>query len=99
MMTKVKLYLGLALLAISCLVPLLGFWIGALELPAATKGVLIGLMVLGGPELLFLLAIALLGKPAYELIKIKVIERLNLNRPTTTQQFSTEMAATGSHSL
>ena len=66
-----KFYLGIILLILSCLIPFLGFWIASLPWPVAVKGVIIGLLTVGGPEVVALLAVALLGKTAFDLIADK----------------------------
>lgn len=70
-MEKIKLYLGFALLLLSALIPLSGFWVASLALPVAIKTVLIGALTVGGPEILALLAVALLGKSTFDLICVK----------------------------
>ena len=70
-MKKVKLYLGIFLFVLACVVPLFGFWVATLNLPLALKGTIIGLLTVGGPEVLALLAVAILGKEAFDLIADK----------------------------
>jgi hypothetical protein len=57
-----RFYTGMAALVLAMVLPLLGFAVPLLGLPAAASAVLIGSLVAGGPEVLMLLAAALLGK-------------------------------------
>jgi len=82
MFKDVKFYLGIALLVLSCLIPFAGFWIASLNLPLAVKGTIIGLLTVGGPEVLIIAAVALLGKPAFELITGKLKSFLHRFKPS-----------------
>jgi hypothetical protein len=57
-----RYYAGMSALALSVVLPLLGLCVPLLGLPVGISAVLIGGMVAGGPEVLILLAAALLGK-------------------------------------
>jgi hypothetical protein len=81
---KLKLFLGVGLIALSCLIPLLGFWVASLPLPVATKSIIIGILTVGGPELLVVLAVALLGKEAFHSITSKILPFLNKLTPQGT---------------
>lgn len=81
-MKQIKLYLGCTLLVLSMLVPLLGFWVAQLALPVAVKAVVIGALTVGGPEVLAVLAVALLGKEAFHFLTGKVVGLLGKLRPT-----------------
>lgn len=81
MLKKVKLYLGIALLLLSCLIPFLGLSVATLNLPVALKGAIIGLLAVGGPEIVAIAAIALLGKEAFELITSKILALLSRLAP------------------
>jgi hypothetical protein len=76
-----KLYAGFFLLFLSCTVPLLGFWVATLSLPVAIKGAIIGLLTVGGPEILAIAAVALLGKEAFNMIAGKVLAALSRLAP------------------
>jgi hypothetical protein len=80
-MQKIKLYLGITMILLSFLVPLLGFWVASLDLPVAVKGMVIGLLTVGGPEVLVLIAISLLGKEAFTAITSRVLPFLSRFAP------------------
>lgn len=82
MFKHVKFYLGIALLILSCVLPLLGFWVAKLDLHVAVKGTIIGLLTLGAPEVLILASVALLGKQAFDLITGKILTALHRIKPT-----------------
>lgn len=63
-----RLYLGLFFFALSWLMPLTGFIIADSKLPAAFKAILIGIFSVGGPEIVAIIAIAILGKESFEFI-------------------------------
>lgn len=63
-----RLYLGVFLLVLSLLIPLSSIWIVSSSMPAALKTILVGLVTLGGPEVLGICAIALLGKECFNAI-------------------------------
>jgi len=76
-----KFYLGVLLFGLSFLLPLLSFWIASLPLPVAVKGTVIGIVTVGGPEVLIVAAVALLGKQAFDLITTKVLTFLGRFAP------------------
>jgi hypothetical protein len=80
-MNNLKFYLGVSMLVLSCLVPLLGFWVASLALPVAVKGAIIGMLTLGGPEVLALIAVSLLGKQAFDALTSKVFPFLRALAP------------------
>jgi hypothetical protein len=80
-MDKLKLVLGVILLALSCLLPVLGFWIASLTLPLATKSLIIGLLTVGGPEILAVAAVSLLGKQTFDALSAKVLPLLGKLAP------------------
>ncbi len=69
---KVKLIIGIALFALSIFIPLLGIWVAQTNLPVAMKTVVIGILTFGGPEILAVLAVAVLGKEAFDLLAGKI---------------------------
>lgn len=73
MLNKVKIYLGIALLLLSWLIPFAGLAVATLNLPVAVKGAIIALLTVGLPEVVAIAAIALLGKEAFEFITGKFI--------------------------
>ena len=78
---NLKFYLGIILLVCSFIVPLLGFWVASLPLPLAVKGTIIGILTVGGPEVLAIIAVALLGKEAFEVFKSKALGVLSKLAP------------------
>jgi len=77
----IKFYLGVSLLALSFLLPFFGFWVTTLPLPIAVKGVIIGGLTVGGPEVVAVLAVALLGKQTFDLITGKCLTLLGRLAP------------------
>ncbi len=77
----IRLYLGLFFFALSWLLPLTAFVIANSKLAAATKGVLIGVVTVGAPELLALISIAILGKECFEFMKSKAFGMLKKLKP------------------
>lgn len=77
MKQKLRLYGGIAVLAIAWLIPLLGIPVSRTNWPIGAKAAIIGLLTFGGPELLSIVAIIILGRESYELIleKLKKIFR------------------------
>ncbi len=71
-MKNFKSILAVALLIVAVLMPLAGFWVATLALPTAMKATIIGLLTLGGPEIVSIIAAALLGKEAYVALKAKL---------------------------
>jgi hypothetical protein len=55
-------------LALSCLVPLSAFLVPLLGLSTAQSALLAGALVAGAPEVLCILAVALLGKDAFQFV-------------------------------
>ncbi len=81
MLKNLKFYLGIALLVAASLIPLLGVWVATLNLSAAVKATVIGILTVGGPEVLAIAAVALLGKEAFELLKSKMLSFLSRLAP------------------
>jgi hypothetical protein len=77
----IRLYLGLFFFGLSWLMPLTGLWIANSTLPAAAKAVLIGLLSIGGPEIVGLIAIAILGKDCFEFLMSKAFSFLQKLAP------------------
>jgi hypothetical protein len=66
-----RFYTGLAALILSGVLPLLGLLIPLLGLPVGVTAVLLTLFVAGGPEVLLLAAVALLGKETLQFFLAK----------------------------
>jgi hypothetical protein len=80
-MNKLRLWAGIAVLLASLLIPLLGIWVSGLVLPVALKGLIIGVLTFGGPEVLAVIAVALLGKETFDAIIGKVLPFLRRLAP------------------
>jgi len=63
-----RFYLGLFFFGLSWLMPFSGIWIAGSNLPPMVKTLLIGLLSIGGPEIVGLIAIAILGKDCFEFL-------------------------------
>ena len=81
-MNKLRFYLGLSCFVLSWILPLFGFLVARLGLPLAVKATIIGLLTVGGPEILGILAVVCLGKENLLLIKDKILAVLRLIKPT-----------------
>ena len=66
-----KLILGVIILVVGFLLPLLIPFVLTLEISAAAKSIISGLLAFGIPELFMFLAVIVMGKPGYEYIKNK----------------------------
>ena len=80
-MNKLRFYLGLSCFVLSWILPLFGFLVARLGLPLAVKATIIGLLTVGGPEILGILAVVCLGKENLLVIKDKVLAVLRLIKP------------------
>lgn len=76
-----KMYVGGALLVLSFFVPFLGLWIAQLPLSVSAKTMIIGLLTVGGPEIMVLLAVALLGKETFNWLRNKLLSMLGQLAP------------------
>ena len=81
MQPTLRLYLGLACLALSLILPLFGLLVARLTLTLAAKATIIGLLTVGGPELFGILAVVCLGKENLLRIKQKLMALLRRLRP------------------
>ena len=82
MLKKLKFGLGIALFVLSWCVPLLGILVANTSLAPAAKAAIIGLLTVGGPEILAILGIALLGKEAFEAISSRALSLLSRLAPS-----------------
>ena len=78
---KTRLYAGMTLLILSAISPLFGFLVAKANLSLMMKTTVIGLLTACIPEVLILLAAAILGKENFERIKSKVFSMLKRLRP------------------
>ena len=66
-----KYYTGMTCMVLSLLLPLLGFVIPFIGLPVGVSAVLVGLLTVGGPEIMVILAVVFLGKQTFNYYKQK----------------------------
>ena len=72
---------GLGLFALSWVCPLLAIPVAYTSLPAAVKGTVMGLLTIGGPEVLFIVSMAVLGKENFDRLKQQCMDRLKMLKP------------------
>lgn len=77
----IRLYLGLFFFALSWLMPFSGILIAGTNLPAAAKALLIGLLSIGGPEIIAVISITILGKECFEFLMSKAFSFLKQLAP------------------
>jgi hypothetical protein len=85
-----RFYSGMAALGLSCILPLGAVAVPWLGLPAAHSVVLAGALVAGGPEVLCVIAIALLGKETFQYFMHKAkaaLRRAVGDRPVSKTQY------------
>jgi hypothetical protein len=71
--SKTRLYIGIIILVLALAMPIWGsILVGLLGLPAGISAILVGLSIAGGPDLLLLLAAAVMGKDTLNLILGKI---------------------------
>ena len=79
---KLRFYLGLVFFVLAWILPLFGILVAKLNLSLGAKATIIGLLTVGGPELLGLLAVLCLGKENLILLKNKLLTWLKRLKPT-----------------
>jgi len=79
---KIRLYLGISLLVLALISPLFGFLVAATDWSTTMKATVIGLLTAGLPEVLSVLAAAVLGKENFVRIKSIALSWLKRLRPT-----------------
>src|SRR5215831_6296387 len=67
-----RFYTGTAALGLSFVMPLCALFVPLLGLPTGLSAVIVGLLVAGGPEVMGLIAVALLGKETFQYFIYKV---------------------------
>jgi len=80
-MLKIRFYAGLSFFVLAWILPFFGILVAKLNLALSTKAVIIGLLTLGGPELLGLLAVLCLGKENLLFIKERIFTWLKRLKP------------------
>jgi hypothetical protein len=78
---KLRFYLGLVFFVLAWILPLFGILIAKMNLSLGTKATIIGLLTVGGPELLGLLAVLCLGKENLVNLKNKFLNWLKRLKP------------------
>jgi len=81
MNNNLRFYLGVIFFALAWVLPLFGILVARLNLSLSVKAALIGLLTVGGPELLGLLAVLCLGKKNLIYLKNKCLEWLQRLKP------------------
>ena len=69
---SVKYKVGLVLIAFSCFMPFFAFIIPFLGLPITVTAVISGIIIVGGPELFFIIGVFLAGKEGVQFVKKKL---------------------------
>jgi len=69
--SQIRLIVGTVILVVGFLSPLLIPWVTSTDWSVGLKSLLSGLLAFGIPEIFMLIAIGVMGKPGYELIKEK----------------------------
>ncbi|HJO94845.1 MAG TPA: transporter suffix domain-containing protein [Victivallales bacterium] len=67
-----KLKVGFLFIILSFILPVFSFFVPMMNLPTYISGALIGILVLGGPEVCIILGVMLAGKEAVKNIKSKI---------------------------
>jgi hypothetical protein len=81
-MQKLRFYAGLAFFILAWILPLFSIVVAKLNLSLGTKALIIGLLTVGGPEVLGLLAVLCLGKENLLYLKGRVFAWLKRLKPT-----------------
>lgn len=75
-------YTGVTVLVIGFLLPLLIPFVAQLDVSTEIKTLISGILLIGGPEVFSVIAIAIMGKPGFIYIKAKVFAFLKRALPT-----------------
>ena len=67
-----RFYAGMTALILSLIMPLFAFLVPLLGLPVAESAVIVGVLIAGGPEVVGLVGIALLGRNAFQYFTYKL---------------------------
>ena len=78
---KLRFYLGVIFFGVAWILPLFGLLVARLNLSLGTKAAIIGLLTVGGPELLGMLAVLCLGKENLIFLKNKILYWLKRLKP------------------
>lgn len=75
-------YTGVTVLVVGFLLPLLIPFVAYLDVSTEIRAVISGILLIGGPEVFSVIAIAIMGKPGFIYIKSKVFAILKRALPT-----------------
>jgi len=79
-----RLILGTTILVLGFMSPLLIPFVASLDWSVGVKGAISGLLAFGIPEIMMIIAVAILGKAGYEFLKQKLLSYLKRFAPTDT---------------
>ena len=82
--SQIRLIVGTIILIVGFLSPLLIPWVTSTDWSVSLKSLLSGLLAFGIPEIFMLIAIGVMGKPGYELIKEKAAKFIKPLLPPDT---------------
>jgi hypothetical protein len=85
-----RFYAGIAALVLAALMPLVAIAVPLLGLPTAQSAMLAGLLVAGGPEVLSIVAVGLLGKETFQYfthLAKSTLRRTFIDRPAARAQY------------
>jgi len=77
-----QFYTGAIILVIGFLLPLLIPFVSYLDVSTEARTLISGMLLIGGPEVFSVIAIAIMGKPGFIYIKAKVFALLKRTLPT-----------------
>ena len=69
---SLKYKVGLVLIAFSCIIPFFAFIIPFLGLPITATAIISGIIIVGGPELIFIIGVFLAGKEGVQFVQKKL---------------------------
>ena len=90
-----RFYAGMAAMVLAVVMPLAAVFVPVLGLPTAQSAVLAGILLAGGPEVLCILAVALLGKDTFKYFAHKAtnaFRRAVFERPASKTRYYAGLA-------
>jgi hypothetical protein len=90
-----RFYTGMAAMALAIVMPLAALFVPLLGLPTAQSAVLAGILLAGGPEVLCILAVALLGKDTFKYFTHRATQafrRAVVDQPASKARYYTGLA-------
>ncbi len=85
-----RFYAGMTALILSLIMPLFAFLVPLLGLPVAESAVIVGVLIAGGPEVVGLVGIALLGRNAFQYFGYKIksaLRRIVLTKRVSKRRY------------